>query len=192
MVKAICNHFGYSLSILSISKKFDNSSLMTAIKDIEEKTILLLEDIDSLFDKREGTQDNPSITFSNLINVLDGVLYKHATIIFLTTNHPEKLDHALLRIGRIDMILEFNYPSKNILEKLFSDILNESYDKEIIKKEFNKFYNLISSKKITMSAIMNFLFRYKKNWEDNISDLLDTNNFIQKTLKKDKMENLYS
>lgn len=192
LIKALCNYFGYSLSILSISKKFDNSSLMSAIKDIEEKTILLLEDIDSLFDKRDATSDNPSITFSNLINVLDGVLYKHATIIFLTTNHPEKLDHALLRIGRIDMILEFNYPSKNILEKLFTDILNENYEKNEIKKEFIKFYNFISSKKITMSAIMNFLFRYKKNWESNIDELIDTNNFIQKTLKKDKIDSLYS
>jgi len=192
LIKAICNQFGYSLSILSISKKFDNSSLMSAIKDIEEKTILLLEDIDSLFDKRDATSDNPSITFSNLINVLDGVLYKHATIIFLTTNHPEKLDHALLRIGRIDMILEFNYPSKNILEKLFTDILNENYEKEQLKKEFNKFYNFITSKKITMSAIMNFLFRYKNNWENNIDELIDTNNFIQKTLKKDKIDSLYS
>jgi len=192
LIKAICNYFGYSLSILSISKKFDNTSLMSAIKDVEEKTILLLEDIDSLFDKRDPTSDNPSITFSNLINVLDGVLYKHATIIFLTTNHPEKLDHALLRIGRIDMILEFNYPNKNILEKLFTDILNDNYKREELKEEFNKFYNFINGKKITMSAIMNFLFRYKKNWEINIDDLIVTNNFIQKALKKDKIDNLYS
>jgi chaperone BCS1 len=63
------------------------------------------------------------LTFSNFINILDGILYRHSTIIFLTTNHPEKLDHALLRIGRIDMIIKFDYPAKNNIEKLFNDLL---------------------------------------------------------------------
>lgn len=192
LVKAICKHFNYSLSILSVSKKFDNSSLLHSIKELEDNTILLIEDVDSLFEKREATSDNPSITFSNLINVLDGVLYRHATIIFLTTNHPEKLDHALLRIGRIDMILEFDYPTKNILEKLFNDIFNNIIDKNNISIEFNKFYKYISSKKISMSAIVNFLFRYRQEWEKNIDELIDSNNFIEKALKKDKVDSLYS
>jgi AAA+ superfamily predicted ATPase len=192
LIKAICNKFNIDLSILSVSKNFDNSALMHSIKNLEDNTILLIEDIDSLFDKRIGTQDNPSITFSNLINILDGVLYRHATIIFLTTNHPEKLDHALLRIGRIDSIIQINYPSKVNIERLFNDMLIKYYDNnDVIKEEFNKFYGEIKTKKISMSAIVNFLFRHRNNWQENINELLDTNSFIKKTLNQDNSENLY-
>ena len=186
LIKGICNKFKYNLSILSISKKFDNESLLNCLINIKPKSILLIEDIDSLFEKRESTSDNPGLTFSNLINILDGVLYKHSAIIFLTTNHPERLDHALLRIGRIDMIVELNYPSKHEIERLFLDLIKGS-----TKIEFDKFYGHIKSSKMPMSSIVNFLFRYRLDWEKNIDELLNTNNFIRKTLKQDSSQNLY-
>jgi chaperone BCS1 len=185
LIKSLCNHFKYNLCMLSISKKFDNSCLISAIRFIEDNSFLLIEDIDSLFEKRQATDDNPSITFSNLINILDGVLYKHGIIIFLTTNHPEKLDHALLRVGRIDSIIKINYPSKKDIEKLFIDI-------KMDKNDFETFYNHIKSEKIPMSAIVNFLFQYKSDWLKNINILLDTNSYIRKTLNQDKDNSLYS
>jgi chaperone BCS1 len=187
LIKAICNEIGYNLSILSMSKDFNNTSLLSAMTYMIENSVLLLEDVDSLFEKRDATFDNPSITFSNFLNILDGVLYKHGCIIFLTTNHPEKLDHALLRIGRVDMFLEFSYPAKNDINRLFFDIM-----KKEDKDEFNKFYDNIKDNKIPMSAIVNFLFLHKTEWEKNISELLDTNNFIKKVLKADRDVNMYS
>lgn len=192
LIKALCKKFNYSLSMLSISNNFDNSSLLVAIKELPKKTIFLIEDIDSLFEKRNFSTDNNSLTFSNFINILDGILYRHSTIIFLTTNHPEKLDHALLRIGRIDMIIKFDYPSRNNIEKLFNDLLKNIYNEKELKDNFNSFYDLIKDKKIAMSAIINFLFRYKDTWNIYIKELLDTNNFIRETLKQNKTENMYN
>jgi chaperone BCS1 len=190
LIKALCHKFGYGLSIISVSKKFDNDGLLNAISTVNDKSFLLLEDVDSLFVKREATSDNPSLTFSSLINILDGVLYKHGSIIFMTTNHPEKLDSALIRIGRMDMILEFNYPLKNDIEKLFNDLVNKT---DISNEHtFEKFYNYISGKKIPMSSIVNFLFTYKNNWLDNINDLLNTNTFIKNTLRENTTENYYT
>lgn len=40
-----------------------------------------------------------------LLNVLDGVVDTPNRILVMTTNHPEKLDPALIRPGRIDKIL---------------------------------------------------------------------------------------
>lgn len=184
-VKGICNKYGYSLSMLSTSKNFDNESLITSIKDLPNNTILLLEDIDSLFENRNASSDNPGLTFSNLINILDGVLYKHGVVIFMTTNHPEKLDHALLRIGRIDLIAEIGFPSKDNIKKVFTYLIKSDTD-------FDKFYDAIKNKKVPMCAIVNFLFRYRLNWLENINDLINTNNFIKKTLKQEKEESMYS
>jgi hypothetical protein len=188
-IKAICREIGYNLSILAVSKKFDNSSLMWAMSSITERSILLLEDIDCLFQKRDATVDNPSLTFSNFLNILDGVLYKHGCIIFLTTNHPEKLDHALLRIGRIDQVLEFSYPKKKEIKRLFCDINNDESDEN--DESFNKFYDTIKNKNIPMSAIVNFLFINRSNWQNNI-DLLNSDKFINKVLGNTEEKYLYT
>jgi chaperone BCS1 len=186
-IKAICREIGYNLSILAVSKKFDNEGLMWSMSSITERSILLLEDIDCLFQKRDVTGDNPSLTFSNFLNILDGVLYKHGCIIFLTTNHPEKLDHALLRIGRIDQVLEFSYPKKKEIKRLFCDINNDESD-----ESFNKFYDTIKNKNIPMSAIVNFLFINRNNWQNNIDDLLNSDKFINKVLGNKEEKYLYT
>jgi len=181
--------YNYSLSFLAVSKNFDNTSLVYAIRDLNENSILLLEDIDCLFDKRNVSQENSSLTFSNLINILDGVLYKHGIIIFMTTNHPEKLDNALMRIGRIDMIINIDYPKKEMIQKAYNDILkNISEDSKI---KFKTFYDNINNKRIPMCAIVNFLFRYKNDWEKYIDELVNTDYFIKKTLKQDTDKSLY-
>jgi chaperone BCS1 len=170
-----------------MKKLNDNDSLLLSIKDLGKNNILLIEDIDSLFEKRVATDDNPSITFSNLINVLDGFLYKEGAIIFMTTNHPEKLDHALLRIGRIDMIFEINYPNKIHIKKLFFDLLETKNE-----EQFNKFYENIKNKKISMSSIINFIFRYTDKWHQHTDELLKTDNFIKNVLNENKSNEFYT
>lgn len=44
-----------------------------------------------------------SVTFSGFLNALDGVASGEERIIFMTTNHVENLDPALIRPGRVDM-----------------------------------------------------------------------------------------
>jgi len=181
IIKSICCEFGYHLSMLSICKEFDNNSLMYAFKHIPKKTILLIEDVDCMFEKRNGTRDNPLITFSSLLNILDGVLYKHGLIIVITTNHPERLDRSIMRMGRIDIIIEMNYPRKEELSCLFHDMMvGRIMDTLNITTQFNTFYSMIGGKHITMSAIVNFLFRHREKWADNITELLDNTSFIKK------------
>jgi chaperone BCS1 len=44
-----------------------------------------------------------SVTFSGLLNALDGVASSEERIIFMTTNHFSQLDPALIRPGRVDL-----------------------------------------------------------------------------------------
>ena len=44
-----------------------------------------------------------SVTFSGLLNALDGVASSEERIIFMTTNHYDRLDPALIRPGRVDI-----------------------------------------------------------------------------------------
>lgn len=43
------------------------------------------------------------VTFSGLLNAIDGVASQEGRLFFMTTNHIEKLDPALIRPGRCDV-----------------------------------------------------------------------------------------
>jgi ATP-dependent 26S proteasome regulatory subunit len=44
-----------------------------------------------------------TVTFSGLLNCLDGVASTEERIVFMTTNHIDRLDPALIRPGRVDV-----------------------------------------------------------------------------------------
>lgn len=191
IIKALCNEFERNLCILSVNKDFDNSTILNAFKNMREKSFLLIEDIDCLFEKREH-KDNPLITFSSFINVLDGVLYKHGLICFITTNHPERLDHAILRSGRMDLILKIDYPSKVDIKRLFVDLNSKTSSLALIESECDKFIDKISGKNIPMAAIVNFLFKYRMDAIKNINELISSNDMIVEFIGNKSATLLYS
>jgi chaperone BCS1 len=193
IVKALCKEIGYNLCIFSINHDIDNSVALIAFRDIPSKSLLLIEDIDCLFEKRTGTQDNKFFTFSNLLNLLDGVCYRKGLISFITTNHPENLDHALLRQGRTDMIIHMNYPKKTDIHNLFTDMMKKTGETvEQIDKSFEAFYKCIQSKNITMAGLVGFLFKYRMKWEENVDELLDTDKFIKEITRNVENSKLYN
>ena len=194
IIKAMCKEIGYNLCIFSINHDTDNNTALSAFRDIPPKSVLLFEDIDCLFEKRTGTTENKStFTFSNLLNLLDGVFFRKGLISFITTNHPESLDHALLRQGRTDMIIHMNYPKKVDVKHLFRDMMRkEAMTAEEIDREFDKFYEHINKKTITMAGLVGFLFRYRKNWAENINELLDTDKFIKEVTRNVEDSKLYA
>jgi len=59
------------------------------------------------------------LTFSGFLNALDGVRSQEGQIVFMTTNHKEKLDPALLRPGRTDIEVKLANASHMQMVKLF-------------------------------------------------------------------------
>jgi hypothetical protein len=127
IVRAIS--YEHQLPIYSIDLNDDeiNDSTIQGIINSMPKynKILLFEDIDSAFaDKeklkkevREITELNDKnetikkdikfLTYSGLLNALDGVSSNHyGTITIMTTNNIEKLGSALIRPGRMDLLYE--------------------------------------------------------------------------------------
>ncbi|TMW57894.1 hypothetical protein Poli38472_013368 [Pythium oligandrum] len=50
-------------------------------------------------------KETDKLNLSGLLNVLDGVIDCPGRIVIMTTNHPEKLDPALIRPGRVNKML---------------------------------------------------------------------------------------
>jgi len=194
IIKAMCREIGYSLCIFSINHDVDNNTALAAFRDIPPKSVLLFEDIDCLFEKRTSSTENKSqFTFSHLLNLLDGVFSRKGLISFITTNHPENLDHALLRQGRTDMIIHMNYPKKVDVKHLFRDMMRkEELTQEEIDRDFDKFYEHIQKKTITMAGLVGFLFRYRRAWSENINELLDADKFIKEVTRNVEDSKLYA
>ena len=95
----------YSLNIKHLE---DDQQLISCFAELRENSIILMEDLDVLFNGRESIDHK--VSFSALLNCLDGALYKSGSIIIITANDISKLDSALLRAGRIDLSIEIGKP----------------------------------------------------------------------------------
>jgi transitional endoplasmic reticulum ATPase len=76
--------------------------------------VVFAEDVDSVISGEDRT-----VSVNDVLNTLDGVQGKaHEIITVLTTNHPEKITHALLRPGRLDAIVTVTPPDAAAAERL--------------------------------------------------------------------------
>jgi hypothetical protein len=81
---------------------------------------------DPWLDNTEEDQKEP-IDLSFLLNLLDGTLESSGRIIAISSNFPERIDRALIRPGRIDMIIHFKKCNTAILHEM----VDSFYDKSI-------------------------------------------------------------
>jgi chaperone BCS1 len=94
---------------------------------------VLLEDVDAAFNNRRVQTDDDgyrgaNVTFSGLLNALDGGQAPRSGS-FLTTNHVDQLDEALVRPGRVDMTVRLGEASWWQVEQLWDRFYGE-LDKE--------------------------------------------------------------
>lgn len=82
------------------------SSLTTVINNDSERYIILLDEIDTIVSNRDDGKEKENNKIIKLLNFLDSVNSPTNCIFVATTNYIEKLDSALLRKGRFDLVLE--------------------------------------------------------------------------------------
>lgn len=77
-------------------------------------------------EKKDNTHVHPEkLTLSFLLNLLDGVVETPGRIIIMTSNYPERLDKALIRPGRIDLILRFGYCTLEVINEMFQSFYED-------------------------------------------------------------------
>ncbi len=121
VVKALAGELNMSICLLMLSDRdIKDNCINGLMARVPDKSILLLEDIDCAFTRRKQTGAKDSgLTFSGLLNALDGVASSEGRIIVMTTNHIELLDPALIRPGRVDVKLAFENATSEQAGRLF-------------------------------------------------------------------------
>ena len=98
---ALASELGYSICILSLSERTLTDDRLSHLLNVAPRqSIVLLEDVDAAFPSREVEESEaerkmyeglPRVTFSGLLNALDGVASAEGRLLFMTTNHVHRL-----------------------------------------------------------------------------------------------------
>lgn len=153
LIFSIASELKMNIAIMTFTNDMNDNVLMRCFRRIPENCILVIEDIDALFESRKKNDDlKNNITFSGLLNTMDGIAHVDKQIIIMTTNHPLVLDAALKRPGRVDLTFEFKYSSKSQIKTMFERFLPNQ------KEKFNEFYCRIKNLKITTAMLQQFFF----------------------------------
>lgn len=110
LVTALAAAFGLDIYSLSLSGARSDADLLSLMSQCARRSILLIEDVDAAFSDRKQTQGVTGITFAGLLNAIDGATAAEGQILVMTSNHPERLDPALIRPGRVDVREELDLP----------------------------------------------------------------------------------
>jgi hypothetical protein len=84
---------------------------------------------DAWMDNKEHDDEiKDPIDLSFLLNLLDGTLEASGRILAISSNFPERIDRALIRPGRIDMIVHFKKCNRQILREMVSNFYDITLD----------------------------------------------------------------
>ena len=107
----------------SVSVVPRNEPGSTASKEVKELAGLLRKKDIFASEPLPNAAGKTPMNLSKLLNILDGVPERTGQIIIMSANHPERLDDAITRPGRIDTIIRFgkasSKSSKKIVETFF-------------------------------------------------------------------------
>jgi DNA-binding protein YbaB len=115
------------------------------------------------------------LNLSILLNILDGVLEQPGRILIMTSNHPEKLDKALIRPGRIDVIVKFDYCKRHEV----AEIIEAFTGKKVSKKEIERVADMV----FTPAEVTRVIFENIDSIDDIILNLEKNPHSLPEQLK---------
>lgn len=190
MIKGISTYTKRHIHYLLLSNVKSDIELIELLKNINyNETILVIEDIDATVDivksrdsmqikqipkekeeKEEKTkkeEEQSKLTLSGLLNAIDGVFSNHGRILIMTTNHPDVLDDALIRPGRIDCKYLFDNCDANQIKDLYMMFFN--------KYPSDNALNGIKNYMYSPAHISSIFLQYRNEPEESLKHLDDEN-----------------
>lgn len=150
-ITSLASRFNFKIGIITCTSDLCDTALISAVKQLTKNSIMVIEDVDNIVNT---VNKENVLTISCLLNILDGFIKKNKFIIFLTTNHMDKLQDALKRPGRIDFIMTFEYPTIAIIEKMYINYFPNQLDK------FKYVRDVIDNRIISIALLQKFFIEH--------------------------------
>lgn len=164
MVQALAGHFEHNICQVHLTHpNLTDESLRAAVNQAPRKSLLVFEDVDAIFSKdREKLLIDSSLTFSGLLNALDGVGKADGQIFVLTTNHRERLNPALIRNGRVDVHVEFLPANDEQVAQMFLRFYPVSTQR--LAGEFvQRLRGALGGRAVTTASLQHFFIVHRKS-----------------------------
>merc|ERR1712232_303612 len=111
------------------------------------------------------------LNLSGLLNVLDGVVDSPGRIVIMTSNHPDQLDPALIRPGRIDKKLMLGFMAAPdviaMLEHYFQTTLSKDQRQRVVEAVQGEPRQGIPQQNLTPAQVEQFTAEY-----DDVDDMI--------------------
>jgi len=186
LIQAIAGHFKRNVSFLQLTDEdMNDSNLLSSIQNLTKNTIVVMEDIDACFAKdRSNKISHSKITFSGLLNALDGVGSSTGQIFILTTNIRDQLDPALIRCGRVDLQIEFKHAVDEQVVQMWKAFYPSSPD---LSEEFTRrLRQKLQEKQINTASLQHFFVLNMHNSAeealDSLERVIDDMEFTEKVM----------
>jgi ATP-dependent 26S proteasome regulatory subunit len=103
------------------------------------------------------------ITLDDILELWDGLREATGRIMIITSNHYDKLDHALRRPGRIDITLEMSYASRKTIGEMYKHLVGEEVDRSKLEQVNDRFYTPAEITNVYMNERQGMMERLLKN-----------------------------
>ncbi|KAL9642198.1 hypothetical protein ABK040_007200 [Willaertia magna] len=125
-VQVVAGELGMDVYVLNVSSnELNDEKLTRLLHKAPPRSIVLIEDVDSCQSaittefREERKENDQHVSVSGLLNSIDGINAQEGRILFLTTNHIDKLNDALIRPGRVDKRFYIGHANREQIKKLF-------------------------------------------------------------------------
>lgn len=183
LIRALASHFGYHLCMVKHSQKMDDNSLENMLTRIKDKAFLVFEDIDSIFQAREVRSAN-FVSYSGILNMLDGIGNYDKLIVFITTNRLQQLDAAFKR--RVDLFVEFGSVRKVEVLEMFRRFFSDAEQETAMH-----FWEQIRSKSLTTNMLEKYFMYCLRKQISPLDDLEYLDDYATQTQEKAPPSSLY-
>ena len=160
LISAIASQYNLDIYLMSFSINITDEIFKKLISSLPINGLLVIEDIDGLFDEKEKKQ----VSISTVLNIMDGLAKKNRLMTIMTTNHYDRLSEAFKRAGRVDMSIEFDIASIESFHQIIQFFCK--YKNIDISQEYGaiveEFYNSIKYLAPSCALVQKFIFENRK------------------------------
>jgi chaperone BCS1 len=127
LVTALASELSLNVCVLSLaSPNVTDEKIGSLLSSVPRRSVILIEDVDAFFQQRSKADAQVKVSYSGFINALDGVAAHEGSVVFLTTNHPDRIDEAAIRSGRVDFRMELSLCDRDQLERMFLKFFDDA------------------------------------------------------------------
>ena len=124
-VKYLARKYSLPINVIYLRPDYGNLDIALMFASIPPRSIVLLEDFDNSFNKRECSMKNDQVnfTFDAIINALDGIHNDYKGNVFvMTANDIDRIDDSIKnRPSRFKFVREFGPPTREVRMKILKD-----------------------------------------------------------------------